>query len=580
MNEPKRNENSRPDPLKQIRRADWRKAFGHSDDEFHDRVRQTLFLIEEKEEEPVKKKLTFSMALAFALCLCLVAGAFAVALPKVEQPDLTNTPLSQGETDKPNPAPTATPRIKAESTPTPMPTYMPEIEYVWSAVGDDVYHSIRECFAARSGLTRVLLSVALNRQQSPCHYCTIPAYSNATPLPTLATIPPKSTDAPQTDTDVYHVYYTRDGVYYHTNPDCSGMRNATAGTIAEALSLNKTACTVCTIVYPTPMPTPAPLWDEEIVYVTDYNGRYFHFDQSCMNMSGAYYNTLTYAQENGFEPCPLCVWNMQESYLVENGVYFHVKEDCIPDGHAYECGYHNLKELLELGRTPCPMCYEPSSADIRYWQVDKDNFYHTSLVCTHTHMPVGSSDTLPNILEMLDHSFLIESTLLPCPDCVLSEPLVEQKLGIPSSDIPTFLDDPVQSVDSPKALVFTARGFENGQWGINNTLELDPKVQGTEQLTINSFVMALARGSLYLEVEFTVDTPDFLPASVRVVPYSEMDGVMEIKYADVREFTYENGETGYLLCQLTESPSDTYGADHFRIYAVENGFYKHIADFK
>ena len=40
---------------------DLKRAFGSPDAQFHERVRQTLFRIEEKEEAIVKRKLTLSM---------------------------------------------------------------------------------------------------------------------------------------------------------------------------------------------------------------------------------------------------------------------------------------------------------------------------------------------------------------------------------------------------------------------------------------------------------------------------------------------------------------------------------------
>ena len=76
-----------------------KRAFGSPDAAFQERVRETLFRIEEKEEKPVKKKLTLSMALAFALCLCIVTMSALAASGKLGEtaPDVTQQPLSHSE---------------------------------------------------------------------------------------------------------------------------------------------------------------------------------------------------------------------------------------------------------------------------------------------------------------------------------------------------------------------------------------------------------------------------------------------------------------------------------------------------
>ena len=73
-----------------------KRAFGNPDPEFHERIRQTLFLIEEKEEKPVKKKLTLSMAFTAILCFCfLTAAVYARSAWSPGTPDATHPPLSQ-----------------------------------------------------------------------------------------------------------------------------------------------------------------------------------------------------------------------------------------------------------------------------------------------------------------------------------------------------------------------------------------------------------------------------------------------------------------------------------------------------
>ena len=87
---------------------DMKRAFGSPDDGFTLRVQQTLLAIEEKEEQPVKKKMTLSLAFACILCVTiLAAAAFAAAGLLGDKPDETLRPLSPGATS-----------AMAQSTPT------------------------------------------------------------------------------------------------------------------------------------------------------------------------------------------------------------------------------------------------------------------------------------------------------------------------------------------------------------------------------------------------------------------------------------------------------------------------------
>ena len=89
---------------------DWKKAFGQPDDEFNLRVQQTLLAIEEKEEEPVKKKMTLSLAFACILFVTVLAlSAYAASNILGGRPDET---LSPGENSLSDPTPRPCPRSR------------------------------------------------------------------------------------------------------------------------------------------------------------------------------------------------------------------------------------------------------------------------------------------------------------------------------------------------------------------------------------------------------------------------------------------------------------------------------------
>lgn len=95
------------------------------------------------------------------------------------------------------------------------------------------YHLDPNC--AGEGAAWLLCGQALRRGLSPCPEC-VPngrqwgevSYDAQAALPA---------DVP--------FYFTQGGVYFHTNASCSGMRNAQAHTLAEALASDKQACPTC-----------------------------------------------------------------------------------------------------------------------------------------------------------------------------------------------------------------------------------------------------------------------------------------------------------------------------------------------
>ena len=95
------------------------------------------------------------------------------------------------------------------------------------------------------------------------------------------------------------VYFTEQGRYYHSQINCSGMRNARAGTEAEAWSLNKRPCPVC-------LSGERVEEEEDWVFCTEA-GKYYHSDVHCSGMRGAREVRWSEAVAGGKQPCPVCV---------------------------------------------------------------------------------------------------------------------------------------------------------------------------------------------------------------------------------------------------------------------------------
>ena len=149
---------------------DWKKAFGQPDDEFTLRVQQTLLAIEEKEEEPVKKKMTLSLAFACILFATILAvSAFAASNILGGRPDETLQPLSQGDGDAPER--TAAPTVMPMPTTLPTPMPMEPTPY-WTTPYANYYHVDEHC-SGMENAQRVSFEAAVNMGKQPCPLCVV-----------------------------------------------------------------------------------------------------------------------------------------------------------------------------------------------------------------------------------------------------------------------------------------------------------------------------------------------------------------------------------------------------------------------
>ena len=426
---------------------DLKNAFGSPDPEFQERVRQTLFRIEEKEEIVVKKKMTFSMALALILCVCIVTvSAFAGSTLLTEKPDVTQSPLSQPENNNPNgtpgstdapilstptPQPTSSP-VWAAVTPmptftpmpfsTPMPTISAEPIYVWSAAGDTSYHFNQFCAEAKKGLARVSLAVAENRQQTQCSACSALTYSYYELIS--------------------EVYLPENSKVFHKSTDCSEMSlPCTVPLLISALEAGAQPCPLCydaadaeanslltpmptstPIPIPTEMPGAVPDPDSSEVYLS-IDSNIFHSTRDCADLSAAYYvSYLEIAITAGDTPCPLCfhtddanaptpLLTPQPTPPAESGYYYtpedwfcHADPACINEGDSF-IGRAFEEDLIAMGKRACETCMEPFS----YYYTPANAYYHAVPDCAHA----GALMT-----EQLPEDQLLALGLRDCPWCL------------------------------------------------------------------------------------------------------------------------------------------------------------------
>ena len=99
----------------------------------------------------------------------------------------------------------------------------------WATPAGQYYHSKRECMGMKNA--RIYMVTSAQRQgKRPCPVCS-GKEAEAGPVPE--------------EYGALQVYYTPQGYYYHGDAQCSGMHNAGAHTLAEAVDVGKACCPVC-----------------------------------------------------------------------------------------------------------------------------------------------------------------------------------------------------------------------------------------------------------------------------------------------------------------------------------------------
>ncbi|MBR1819996.1 MAG: hypothetical protein IJ769_00060 [Clostridia bacterium] len=135
-------------------------------------------------------------------------------------------------------------------------------------------------------------------------------------------------------------------------------------------------------------------------YYARADGKYYHSDSTCSSMKNAQIYTLEAAQNEGKEPCPVCILKTQkvlgesvnstavfisssttdksgiEVYATQGGSNFHVKSDCRGMQGASKI---SLKDAILAGKTACSTCC-PSAGTLVYCREDSKS-YHIDQNC-------------------------------------------------------------------------------------------------------------------------------------------------------------------------------------------------------
>lgn len=198
------------------------------------------------------------------------------------------------------------------------------------------------------------------------------------------------------------VYATKNGTYYHTIENCSGMKDASKISIASAIENKKKMCTKCV--------TPENLY----VFATS-GGTYFHTKNNCSGMKDAQRVTAKFAISYGKKACPTCAKMLADSsgsgssgtnvntnasnsgtttsgatgtgtalsqqtdvmvYATPGGTYFHTKSNCTGMANAQKVTF---KQAVSAGKKYCPTCVTPKTLTV--FATSDGKWFHTNANC-------------------------------------------------------------------------------------------------------------------------------------------------------------------------------------------------------
>ena len=198
-----------------------------------------------------------------------------------------------------------------------------------------------------------------------------------------------------TDRSGVMVYARLDGTYFHTDPNCNGMQDASRISMLTALRNGKIACPDCCEVA------------GRVVYCTE-GGRWFHIDPDCQGMENAQRTYVALAMAMGKTPCPECLSGVTIDlstpnsgssggsssgsdgtvyvYATEGGEYYHSNATCNGMSNAERVP---LSAMLAIGRPACPDCC-PTANNIVY-ATSGGTYYHSYATCSGmTHASPGT----------------------------------------------------------------------------------------------------------------------------------------------------------------------------------------------
>ena len=153
------------------------------------------------------------------------------------------------------------------------------------------------------------------------------------------------------------VFWNPNGVNFHLEDDCRGMKNAVEGTVAQAKAAGKTACSTCFNT------------ENSTRVFTTASDKYYHSKSVCGGEKKTITTTYTKAVQAGKKGCPSCTGKADTDnttgsvestdgkvYATLTSVYYHSNSACDKED-LNGASAISLDKASAYGKTKCPDCY-------------------------------------------------------------------------------------------------------------------------------------------------------------------------------------------------------------------------------
>ena len=263
---------------------------------------------------------------------------------------------------------TVTKEVAIQSGKSACPTCYPDQKTYYATANGKYYHVDPTCSDMKDA-TVITEEAAKSQGKTACPVCI------TNEVNTLDSKGLKFATSATTDKSGVTVYATADGRYFHTEATCSGMKNATAGSLLKAMLAGKTACPTCC----------KALGNQ--VYCTE-SGKYYHNKSDCSGMKNAFRVTLAEALILGKSKCGTC-WGAGtggstssssggvQVYATKNGKYYHTNATCSGMQNAAR---YSLQSVIQAGKTACPVC--AAGANTVAYATKNGKYYHSNATCS------------------------------------------------------------------------------------------------------------------------------------------------------------------------------------------------------
>ncbi len=275
----------------------------------------------------------------------------------------------------------------------------PSKVYVFATQGGTYYHTKANC-SGMTGANYITQKAAINAGKNACPKCNArslgsssasadtgtatASLSNKTGTATASKTTAASTISGKATADTAtYVYATKNGTYFHTKSNCSGMAGASRLTYSQAISAGKKACPTCVTA-------------STVKVFATQGGKYYHTKSNCSGMTNAVQVTVSKALSAGKTACPTCaktlgkatatqassaaadqagstnaktntatnpvsasaVTNVYITVGAGSGSYYHKSAKCAAENFSNGMNV-TLEYALEHGYKACPSCQPP-----------------------------------------------------------------------------------------------------------------------------------------------------------------------------------------------------------------------------